>query len=121
MLKRIVFILMAAFALSAASCYVGVGHSRADELRIDRHGVRVEEHERHEQHRNFDRNEFRHREFDRHNFHARIFVGTPAFWPDEEITFIGDDGRYAYYCPNPVGYYPDVEFCPRGWFKVIVR
>ena len=33
--------------------------------------------------------------------------------PSEEAT------RYLYYCPQPEGYYPAVEKCPKGWLKVV--
>ena len=27
--------------------------------------------------------------------------------------------NYWYYCPNPQGYYPYVQQCPKGWLKVV--
>jgi hypothetical protein len=27
--------------------------------------------------------------------------------------------RFWYYCPDPQGYYPKVEKCPKGWMKVV--
>jgi len=26
--------------------------------------------------------------------------------------------EYWYYCPNPKGYYPDIQRCPNGWIKL---
>jgi hypothetical protein len=30
-----------------------------------------------------------------------------------------EEQSYWYYCPNPQGYYPYVQKCPKGWLKVI--
>jgi hypothetical protein len=30
-----------------------------------------------------------------------------------------EEQNYWYYCPNPQGYYPYVQQCPKGWLKVI--
>jgi hypothetical protein len=27
--------------------------------------------------------------------------------------------KYWYFCPDPIGYYPDVGKCPKGWLKVV--
>jgi len=27
--------------------------------------------------------------------------------------------RYLYYCPDPQGYYPKVNKCPKGWLRVV--
>jgi hypothetical protein len=29
------------------------------------------------------------------------------------------EGRYSYYCPDPAGYYPQLQNCPKGWLKVV--
>jgi hypothetical protein len=29
-----------------------------------------------------------------------------------------DESSYLYFCPEPQGYYPQVEKCPKGWLKV---
>ena len=28
-------------------------------------------------------------------------------------------GGYSYYCPDPAGYYPQVQNCAKGWLKVV--
>jgi hypothetical protein len=30
-----------------------------------------------------------------------------------------DSGANYWYCPNPAGYYPDVQTCPSGWLQVV--
>jgi hypothetical protein len=30
-----------------------------------------------------------------------------------------EEQSYWYYCPNPQGYYPYIQKCPKGWLKVI--
>ncbi len=27
--------------------------------------------------------------------------------------------QYSYYCPDPAGYYPQLQNCPKGWLKVV--
>ena len=29
------------------------------------------------------------------------------------------ESQYSYYCPDPAGYYPQVQTCPKGWLKVV--
>ena len=31
----------------------------------------------------------------------------------------GSEGQYSYYCPDPAGYYPQLQNCPKGWLKVV--
>ena len=31
----------------------------------------------------------------------------------------GQRGQYQYYCPDPAGYYPQVNTCARGWLRVV--
>lgn len=31
----------------------------------------------------------------------------------------GGAGQYSYYCPDPAGYYPQLQNCPKGWLKVV--
>jgi hypothetical protein len=31
----------------------------------------------------------------------------------------GGAGQYSYYCPDPAGYYPQLQSCPKGWLKVV--
>ena len=28
-------------------------------------------------------------------------------------------GEYSYYCPDPAGYYPEVQTCAKGWLRVV--
>lgn len=27
--------------------------------------------------------------------------------------------QYSYYCPDPAGYYPQLQSCPKGWLRVV--
>jgi hypothetical protein len=29
------------------------------------------------------------------------------------------DAEYSYYCPDPAGYYPQVQTCAKGWLRVL--
>jgi hypothetical protein len=29
------------------------------------------------------------------------------------------ENQYSYYCPDPAGYYPQLQSCPKGWLKVV--
>jgi hypothetical protein len=31
----------------------------------------------------------------------------------------GQRGDYSYYCPDPAGYYPEVQTCAKGWLRVV--
>ncbi len=31
----------------------------------------------------------------------------------------GQRGDYSYYCPDPAGYYPQVQTCAKGWLRVV--
>jgi hypothetical protein len=31
----------------------------------------------------------------------------------------GGADQYSYYCPDPAGYYPQLQNCPKGWLKVV--
>ena len=31
----------------------------------------------------------------------------------------GQRGEYSYYCPDPAGYYPQVQTCAKGWLRVV--
>jgi hypothetical protein len=31
----------------------------------------------------------------------------------------GQRGQYSYYCPDPAGYYPQINTCARGWLRVV--
>lgn len=33
--------------------------------------------------------------------------------------YAGDSSEYQWYCPDPAGYYPDVQACPSGWLQVV--
>ena len=38
---------------------------------------------------------------------------------EEVVASQGSGSNYWYYCPNPAGYYPDVQTCPDGWLQVV--
>jgi hypothetical protein len=29
------------------------------------------------------------------------------------------ENQYSYYCPDPAGYYPQIQSCAKGWLKVV--
>jgi len=31
----------------------------------------------------------------------------------------GQRSNYSYYCPDPAGYYPEVQTCAKGWLRVV--
>ncbi|HMC62550.1 MAG TPA: hypothetical protein VKJ01_25365, partial [Candidatus Solibacter sp.] len=31
----------------------------------------------------------------------------------------GSEPQYQYYCPDPAGYYPQLQSCAKGWLKVV--
>jgi hypothetical protein len=39
----------------------------------------------------------------------------PAYSPPRG----GQRGGYSYYCPDPAGYYPQVQTCAKGWLRVV--
>ena len=67
------------------------------------------------------------------------YAGYPYYYSDEPVyepgpsTYIQRDmnsgtpssgapvgeGQYSYYCPDPAGYYPQLQNCPKGWLKVV--
>ena len=63
------------------------------------------------------------------------YAGYPYYYPDGPVygdpapsTYIQRDmsspapvgeGQYSYYCPDPAGYYPQLQNCPKGWLKVV--
>ena len=63
------------------------------------------------------------------------YAGYQSYYPDEPVyvepgpsTYIqrdmssgaqGGEGQYLYYCPDPAGYYPQLQNCPKGWLKVV--
>jgi hypothetical protein len=68
------------------------------------------------------------------------YAGYPSYYSDEPVyadpapgTYIQRDmnsgtpsrgapvgeGQYSYYCPDPAGYYPQLQNCPKGWLKVV--
>ena len=71
--------------------------------------------------------------------HFGFFIGAPLFWPPPYYPYYGYPYRYPpavvierqpqvyiqrepyywYYCPEPSGYYPYVQNCPRGWQQVV--
>ena len=71
--------------------------------------------------------------------HFGFFIGAPLFWrppyypyydypyryPPAVVierqpqVYIQREPYYWYYCPEPSGYYPYVQNCPRGWQQVV--
>jgi hypothetical protein len=60
-------------------------------------------------------------------FHARshdgFFIGAPVivgpgYYPYGYDDSYGDTPSY-WYCPDPAGYYPDVQTCPSGWMQAV--
>jgi len=40
---------------------------------------------------------------------------TPAYNPPRG----GQRSEYSFYCPDPAGYYPQVQTCAKGWLRVV--
>lgn len=67
---------------------------------------------------------------DHGRFHGSlgIIVGAPLFWYPGYYGYYPPDyysyppaalpSGYFYYCANPPGYYPQVQYCPSGWQAV---
>jgi hypothetical protein len=65
--------------------------------------------------------------------YAPYYYGDEAIYESMPSTYIQRDmsngvprsgapageGQYSYYCPDPAGYYPQVQNCANGWLKVI--
>jgi hypothetical protein len=58
--------------------------------------------------------------------HGSFFIGAPivfgpGYYPyDYSYPYeLQDSGSNYWYCPNPAGYYPDVQTCPSGWLQVV--
>ena len=53
--------------------------------------------------------------------HRSFFIGAPLIFGPGYYPY-GYSYPYdysAWYCPNPAGYYPDVQTCPSGWVQVV--
>ena len=35
------------------------------------------------------------------------------------VRYVERDPGYRYYCPEPAGFYPDLQTCPKAWLKVV--
>ena len=56
----------------------------------------------------------------RHPFFARrgvVFVGVPFPVAVNAVGFVGGQPLYLY-CQDPMGFYPEIQFCPTGWMQV---
>ena len=64
--------------------------------------------------------------------HRSFFIGAPivfgpGYYPYDYSYPYGysypyesqDSGANYWYCPNPAGYYPNVQTCPSGWLQVV--
>ncbi|KAF3998401.1 hypothetical protein [Glaciimonas immobilis] len=53
------------------------------------------------------------------------YAPQPVYIEPEQQTYIERNDTVAagpdikYYCSNPVGYYPQIARCPKGWLKVV--
>ena len=48
-----------------------------------------------------------------------IEQGSGDYTQRDTGTAPGADAQYSYYCPDPAGYYPQLQSCPKGWLKVV--
>ncbi|NDL65843.1 hypothetical protein [Acerihabitans arboris] len=39
--------------------------------------------------------------------------------PAPPQVWVEKSSHYRYYCPKPVGYYPNIKKCPKGWMKIV--
>jgi hypothetical protein len=47
-----------------------------------------------------------------------VFVGVPFPVAVNAVSFVGGQPLFLY-CQNPMGFFPDVQFCPTGWLQVL--
>ena len=68
-------------------------------------------------------------------FHGRVFIGPPVilgpgyypygysypygYAPYDYSYPYADSSSYQWYCPDPAGYFPDLQTCPSGWLQVV--
>lgn len=69
--------------------------------------------------------------FDRFGRHSRViiiggpFLEPPIYYPPPLYTeqnppiYIAPGVGYSYYCADPSGYYPAIQYCPSGWLLVV--
>jgi hypothetical protein len=48
-----------------------------------------------------------------------IYYSSPGYYDQQPPVYADQRSGYSYYCPNPAGYYPDVESCSTGWLQVV--
>jgi hypothetical protein len=49
-----------------------------------------------------------------------IVVAPPFYLEQNPPAYIEQGTDYFYYyCPDPPGYYPDIQTCPTGWLQVV--
>lgn len=56
----------------------------------------------------------------RHPFFVQrgvVFVGVPFPVAVNAVGFVGEQPLYLY-CQNPMGFFPEIQFCPTGWLQV---
>lgn len=94
---------------------------------VQRQGSAHHGFERHDgfvQHRDFGR--LHH--FDRHSrfiiiggpfFGAPIYYAPPLYAEQDPPVYLAPGVNYSYYCTNPSGYYPEIQYCPTGWLRVV--
>ena len=46
-----------------------------------------------------------------------VFVGVPFPVAVNAVGFVGGQPMYLY-CQNPMGFFPEIQFCPTGWLQV---
>lgn len=46
-----------------------------------------------------------------------VFVGVPFPVAVSAVGFVGGQPLYLY-CQNPMGFFPEIQFCPTGWLQV---
>jgi hypothetical protein len=48
-----------------------------------------------------------------------IYYSPPAYIEQQPPVYIDQGSGYWYYCPDPAGYYPNIQNCRRGWLRVV--
>jgi hypothetical protein len=48
-----------------------------------------------------------------------IYYSPPIYIDESPPVYIEQGSSYWYYCPNPAGYYPTIQYCPIGWMRIV--
>ncbi|MFD2273546.1 hypothetical protein ACFS07_27530 [Undibacterium arcticum] len=52
-------------------------------------------------------------------FWAPIYYAPPLYTEQYPPVYVAPGVNYSYYCTDPSGYYPQIQYCPNGWLRVV--